>query len=82
METHWAVGWAMIVWGALFAIMVGFEIYTLYWNKKNPGKRANLTAYVSAFFRAGKRRLKYSVGPAILIALFLYFLGHFLEWWR
>lgn len=80
--TDWTVGWAKVSWALLFIAMVALEAYTLRWNHKHPGhKRANLTAYVSAFFRAGDRRLKWSVGPAVLIALFVYFLGHFLEWW-
>ena len=79
--SDWTVSWAMWGWGILFAAMVAFEGYTLWWNRKHDGKRANLTAYVSAFFRSGDRRLKYSAGPAVLIALFVYFLGHFLEWW-
>jgi hypothetical protein len=74
----WVVPWAMWVWGALFAAMVVFELYTLWWNKRNPGKRANLSAYVSAYFRSGERRLKYSAGSAVLIALFMFFLLHFL----
>ena len=77
----WTVGWAMWAWALIFAAMVALELYTLHWNRKHRGKRANLTAYVSAFFRAGDRRLKWSVGPAVLIALFVYFLGHFLNWW-
>lgn len=78
----WTVKWAMWIWASLFTAMVLFELYTLYWNKSHPGKRANLTAYISAYFRSGKRRLAYSAGPAVLIALFIYFMGHFLEWWR
>ena len=79
----WTVGWAMWAWALIFAAMVALELYTIFWNRrhKGSGKRANLTAYVSAFFRAGDRRLKWSVGPAVLIALFVYFLGHFLNWW-
>jgi hypothetical protein len=77
----WTVSWAMWGWGILFFAMVVFEFYTLWWNRTHKGKRANLTAYVSAFFRAGSRRLRWSAGPAVLIALFVYFVGHFLEWW-
>jgi hypothetical protein len=68
-------------WAALIAIMLAYELYTLRWNKRHPGKRANLSSYVQAFFRAGERRLKYSAGGAILIATFVYFTGHFLRWW-
>lgn len=81
--TDWVVSWAMWGWASLFVVMLIFELYTLWWNRyRGDGKqRANLTAYVSAFFRVGKRRLKYSAGPAVIIAVFVYFLGHFLEWW-
>lgn len=78
-DTSWVVDWAM--WG--WAILIGalFEIYTLWWNKSHKGKRANLSAYVSAYFRSGNRRLKYSAGGAVVIALFVFFIGHFLHWW-
>lgn len=71
----------MLGWAVLIAIMLAYEFYSLAWNKKHQGKRANLSAYVSAFFRAGDRRLKYSAGGAILIATFVFFTGHFLGWW-
>jgi len=82
--TEWVVPWAMWGWATLFIVLLIFELYTLWWNnEKGDGKqRANLTAYVSAFFRVGNRRLKYSASAAILIAVFIYFLGHFLEWWK
>lgn len=81
MSEPWISTPHMVGWGVLFAAMVLYEGYTLWWNRSHPGKRANLSAYVSAFFGAGNRRLRWSVGPAVLIALFVFFLGHFLGWW-
>ena len=80
--TDWTVGWAKWGWAILIGAMLVFELYTLWWNKRNKGKRANLTAYVSAFFQRGDRRLKYKAGPAVLVVVFVYFLGHFMDWWR
>jgi len=71
----------MLGWGAIIALMLPSEIYTISWNRKHKGKRSNLTAYVRAFFQRGDRRLKYKAGPAILIAVFVFFLGHFMAWW-
>lgn len=71
----------MLGWAALIAAMLVYELYTLRWNKTHKGKRANLSAYVSAFFGAGERRLKYHAGAAVLIAVFVFFVGHFLGWW-
>ena len=79
-DTSWVVGWAMFVWAFLIGAMLAFELYTVYWNRKHngSGKRANLSAYISAFFQRGNRRLKYKAGSAILIAVFVVFLLHFL----
>jgi hypothetical protein len=70
------LGWALWIGAGLL-----FEAYTLWWNKSHPGRRANLSAYVSAFFGAGDRRLRYHAGAAVLIATFVFFAGHFLGWW-
>jgi hypothetical protein len=80
-EQAWVSVPHMLGWAALFAVMLGYELYTIFWNRNHPGKRANLTAYVMAFFGTGRRRLKYQAGSAILIAVFVFFLGHFMGWW-
>lgn len=79
--TDWTVPWAMFIWAFWIAVGLLFEFYTLRWNKAHPGKRANLSAYVSAFFQAGNRRLRFKGGPAILLGTFVFFTGHFLGWW-
>jgi hypothetical protein len=76
----WTVPWAMYVWGGLFAAVLVFEIFTLYWNKEHKGKRANLTAYVRAYFGVGDRRLKRSGRPWIMVAFLGWLLLHFLGW--
>jgi hypothetical protein len=76
------VSWPhMIGWAVIFAVMLVYELYTLWWNRKNKGRRANLTAFVMAFFGTSNRRLKYRAGSAVLIAVFVFFLGHFMGWW-
>lgn len=78
--TDWVVPWAAWVWGGLFAAVLAFEIFTLYWNKEHRGKRANLTAYVRAYFGVGDRRLKRSGRPWIMVAFLGWLLLHFLGW--
>jgi hypothetical protein len=78
-DTTWAVPWAMYVWGGLFAAVLVFEIYTLFWNKQHKGKRANLTAFVRAAFGVGKRRLKYQLPKWLMVVFLAWLLLHFLE---
>ena len=77
-DTSWVSVPHMLGWAALLGAMLVYELYTLAWNRRNKGKRANLSAFVQAFFQRGNRRLKYKAGPAILIAVFVVFLLHFL----
>lgn len=71
----------MFGWAFWIAVGLLFEFYTLWWNKSHLGKRANLSAYVSAFFQAGNRRLRFKAGRAVLLGTFVFFTGHFLGWW-
>lgn len=78
----WTVDWAIKGWAIIFLAVIVFEIYTLWWNKKHGnGRRANLTAYVRAYFGIGDRRLKRRGRPAVMVAFLVWLLGHFLEWW-
>lgn len=79
-EQGWIVPWAMWVWAGLFAALVGFELLTLYLNRRaDDGTRRNLTALVQAYFRTHKtRRLKYHWPRAALIACMVWGLLHFL----
>ena len=83
---EWTVRWAMWGWAILIGLILAFELYCLWWNHKyghDRGQRANLTAYAMAFFRTHDRyRLRYTAGPAVLIALFCWFIVHFLGWER
>jgi len=78
--TDWVVDWAAWIWGATFLFILVFEIYTLIWNnKRGDGKqRANLTAYVRAYFGVGDRRLKRSGRPWVMAAFLVWLLLHFL----
>ena len=77
----WVTPWAMYGWGVLFLAVLIFELVTIAFNntERGKGKRANLTAYVRAFFGIGERRLKYSMPRWILIGFMVWLLLHFLE---
>lgn len=80
--SDWTVPWAMWVWGGLFAAVIVFEIITLVWNNLygDGTQRANLTAYVRAYFGIGDRRLKRRGRPVVMVLflgwLILHFLGY------
>lgn len=80
--TDWVVPWAAWGWGIIFAAVIVFELWTMYWNRKygDGRQRANLTAYARAYFGVGDRRLKRSGRPWIMVAflgwLILHFLGY------
>jgi hypothetical protein len=77
----WVVPWAAWIWGGLFAAILVFELFTLKWNKAHhDGQRANLTAYVRAYFGIGDRRLKRSARPWIMVVFLGWLLLHFLGW--
>lgn len=81
-DTAWVVPWAAWGWGLLFAAVLVFELWTLYWNSKygDGQQRANLTAYVTALIGVGKRRLNRRMSKWIMVAflgwLILHFLGY------
>lgn len=78
----WTVPWAMWTWGLLFALVILFEVVTLVWNELyGDGRRANLTAYVRAYFGIGDRQLKRRGRPAVMVAFLVWLTGHFMGWW-
>lgn len=80
--TDWVVPWAMWVWAAIFAAVILFELFTLWWNNaRGDGReRANLTAYVRAYFGIGDRKLRRRGRPIVMVLflgwLILHFLGY------
>jgi hypothetical protein len=78
---EWVVPWAAWIWGWLFAAVLVFEIFTLYWNNKygDGTQRANLTAYTKAFFGIGDRRLRRRLPRWVMVVFLLWLLLHFLE---
>lgn len=79
-STGWVVPWAMWVWAALFAAIIVFELFTLWWNnaRGDGAQRANLTAYVRAYIGVGDRRLKRRARPVVVILFLGWLLLHFL----
>lgn len=78
----WFPAWSMWVWASLFGAVLVFELVTIYWNNSKhakPGQRANLTAFVQAFFGIGDRRLKFSLPAWIMVAFLGWLIVHFLD---
>lgn len=78
----WYPPWALYAWGGLFLGVLVLELVSLWWNnskRAEPGQRANLTAFVQAFFGIGERRLKYSMPRWIMVAFLAWLVIHFLD---
>lgn len=76
----------MWVWALWMAAGLAYEFYTLWWNKRRrkagDPRKANLTAYVQAFFQTHpQRRLKWHLPPWALTAFFAFWWGHFMGWY-
>ena len=79
-EQAWVVPWAAWGWAVIFAAVIVFELFTLWWNRKRGDgeQRANLTAYVRAYFGVGDRRLKRRGRPIVMVLFLGWLLLHFL----
>lgn len=79
----WVVPWALRTWALLFVLVLGVELYALWWQSRrgNGAQRATLTSYVRAYFGIGDRRLKRRGRPAVMAVFLVWLLGHFMQWW-